>query len=696
MKKSKMKIAIATLLALTISSGNFTFNNVTIQNVIAQEDGYDVPTLTIVDENGQPVTEELEFKFTNHNDESDFRTVKTKAGKIEGFKLKTEDSYTVTLVGNSKYETEVTNDFCLMFGVDDTLTVTKKGSTPVVPNDDETNKTYDDIPVINAKDDKAVTETVTFSLYDITDSKQEPKFVKKISVENGIVSGLKLELERMYKLKLDENEKFVMSDIHFCFNKSYNRPIVPLNMEGSIYVLDKILLDEKTADETNRYTVYLPVLCDNVAVKNGVTFKFVTASETLTATTKDGCIRVRVKDNLTYMVQVEDEKYDIITFPLTIKEKDLVGKLPYDYRNCEPLDHFDLKLKNTIPDFPVKENSDGSISVSGMNFAELLLVTNKVENKNPNLLNKDVTIYDIIFKNTVRDEIVDLVGDFTVKVKKDAGKNVVNVYHIKDDGSLENMQIISQDENFVTFKTTHFSEYALEYGKNRNITGDELLEAQKNGAVIIDVRVNTQYNAGHIEGAINIPLEVIEKQISKYPKDTKIVLYCNSGNRSGQALKKLLDLGYTEVYNAPGVRQYDYKLVTETVVNIPDKNLKKAINMALGSGRKADQDVTVTEMEKLTKLGDEYTPLYYITDITGLEHAKNLKLLNLDENAISNIEPLKNLTKLEFLHLAGANISDISALSELVNLKDLNLAGNFNTEDITAINSLSPLENLLI
>ena len=93
--------------------------------------------------------------------------------------------------------------------------------------------------------------------------------------------------------------------------------------------------------------------------------------------------------------------------------------------------------------------------------------------------------------------------------------------------------------------------------------GETLLEGQKKGATVIDVRVADQYKEGHIKDAINLPLETIEKDIaSKVPKkDTKIVLYCNTGNRSGQALEKLKKLGYTNVSNAQGVKQYKYDLV---------------------------------------------------------------------------------------------------------------------------------------
>lgn len=99
--------------------------------------------------------------------------------------------------------------------------------------------------------------------------------------------------------------------------------------------------------------------------------------------------------------------------------------------------------------------------------------------------------------------------------------------------------------------------------KSEIMKGETLLEEQKKGATVIDVRPTAQYSEGHIKDALNIPEDVIEKEIeTKFPKkDTKIILYCNTGNRSGKALEKLKKLGYTNVFNAQGVKQYQYELV---------------------------------------------------------------------------------------------------------------------------------------
>ena len=95
------------------------------------------------------------------------------------------------------------------------------------------------------------------------------------------------------------------------------------------------------------------------------------------------------------------------------------------------------------------------------------------------------------------------------------------------------------------------------------VKGATLLEEQKKGATIIDVRPAAQYSEGHIKDALNIPEDVIEKEIeAKVPKkDARVILYCNTGNKSGKALEKLKKLGYTNVSHAEGVKQYKYDLV---------------------------------------------------------------------------------------------------------------------------------------
>lgn len=87
---------------------------------------------------------------------------------------------------------------------------------------------------------------------------------------------------------------------------------------------------------------------------------------------------------------------------------------------------------------------------------------------------------------------------------------------------------------------------------NNNISYDDLKELMRNKAIyLIDVRSGQEYEEGHLDGAINIPVYNIENEIQKKVKDKNetIILYCSSGSRSKKAKNILEKLGYTEVYN---------------------------------------------------------------------------------------------------------------------------------------------------
>lgn len=89
-------------------------------------------------------------------------------------------------------------------------------------------------------------------------------------------------------------------------------------------------------------------------------------------------------------------------------------------------------------------------------------------------------------------------------------------------------------------------------GSHANLSKDELKKM-----VIIDVRTPSEWNAGHLQDAILIPLDVITKEITNKVKDknTPIALYCRSGRRSGIATQQLKQMGYTNVENYGGFNQ---------------------------------------------------------------------------------------------------------------------------------------------
>ena len=100
----------------------------------------------------------------------------------------------------------------------------------------------------------------------------------------------------------------------------------------------------------------------------------------------------------------------------------------------------------------------------------------------------------------------------------------------------------------------------------RNITAEEAKELMDNeDVIIVDVRRQDEYDAGHIEDAVLIPNETIENEAPEVieDRDAKILVYCRSGRRSKEASQKLLELGYTEVYDFGGIIDWPYGTVIE-------------------------------------------------------------------------------------------------------------------------------------
>ena len=87
-----------------------------------------------------------------------------------------------------------------------------------------------------------------------------------------------------------------------------------------------------------------------------------------------------------------------------------------------------------------------------------------------------------------------------------------------------------------------------------DITIQELKNKILQGAILIDVRSNQEYREGHLQGAINIPDFEIAKRVQKeIPKKNQlIILYCQYGGRSQNAITIMKKLGYTNIYNLYG------------------------------------------------------------------------------------------------------------------------------------------------
>jgi len=81
-----------------------------------------------------------------------------------------------------------------------------------------------------------------------------------------------------------------------------------------------------------------------------------------------------------------------------------------------------------------------------------------------------------------------------------------------------------------------------------HVDGAAAKKLVQGGARLVDVRTPEEYAAGHIEGAVNVPVDTVETR-DLGAKDQPIVLYCGSGKRSARAAAALRAKGFARLYD---------------------------------------------------------------------------------------------------------------------------------------------------
>lgn len=85
--------------------------------------------------------------------------------------------------------------------------------------------------------------------------------------------------------------------------------------------------------------------------------------------------------------------------------------------------------------------------------------------------------------------------------------------------------------------------------------------SRTHGAILLDVRMPSEYMNGHIPGSKSVPLpDIIDKGPGVADKDTPLFVYCHSGMRSRQAVDALSRMGYTNAKNIGGISAYTGKV----------------------------------------------------------------------------------------------------------------------------------------
>ena len=120
---------------------------------------------------------------------------------------------------------------------------------------------------------------------------------------------------------------------------------------------------------------------------------------------------------------------------------------------------------------------------------------------------------------------------------------------------------------FAALLLTACNKSSVDMPNYKQISQSEAKEmmAKDDGHIVVDVRREDEYNAGHIPGAIRVTNEEIGDTMPEELPDLNqiILVYCRSGRRSKEASEKLAKIGYTNVYELGGIIDWDGEVVKE-------------------------------------------------------------------------------------------------------------------------------------
>ncbi len=84
------------------------------------------------------------------------------------------------------------------------------------------------------------------------------------------------------------------------------------------------------------------------------------------------------------------------------------------------------------------------------------------------------------------------------------------------------------------------------------VRGEQAKDLVAKGAKLLDVRTPGEFASGHIDGAVNIPVQELQTRLGELDKVQPVVVYCASGKRSSAAMSMMKEGGFAQVYDLGG------------------------------------------------------------------------------------------------------------------------------------------------
>lgn len=100
------------------------------------------------------------------------------------------------------------------------------------------------------------------------------------------------------------------------------------------------------------------------------------------------------------------------------------------------------------------------------------------------------------------------------------------------------------------------SVFSRMFGGVPSVSASEARALINSGAVLVDVRTTSEWNAGHSPLAQHVALDQLSQKLRRIPSGKQVVVICRSGNRSRGATKRLIDAGYDAVNLSGGMHAW--------------------------------------------------------------------------------------------------------------------------------------------
>ena len=151
----------------------------------------------------------------------------------------------------------------------------------------------------------------------------------------------------------------------------------------------------------------------------------------------------------------------------------------------------------------------------------------------------------------------------------------------------------------------------------------EILKTQKDSYIILDVRTKEEFDSGHLDSALLVPVDELETRYGELSKDKPIIVYCRSGSRSAKAAALLVSKGFSQVYDMTGGinawTSKGYPVIVEsastsnTATNPQSSSTTVSAEDSNASPQEPDENIiTAADAAKTTAIGN--------TDISEVRH----------------------------------------------------------------------------